>query len=279
VGGSSSGEAALVAAGASLLGIGSDSGGSVRLPAAWCGVYGLRPSAGRVPGTGHYPRVGPHSDGRTQIGPLAAGIDGLELALSVIIGPDGRDVGAAPVPLLPSGSVDMRGLRIAVAGGEEDRQPQPDVVAAVDRAADVLEAAGATRVPWRFPWLARAQDITHRYWQRAAGQEGLTGAEVDRQLVDWDRFCYRYLEAVEDIDLVVMPATAGPAPRQPQSGSADFVFLLPASLTGSPAVVVPAGDGDEGLPLAVQLVGRPWEDHVPLAAGRILEASVLRRAR
>jgi Asp-tRNA(Asn)/Glu-tRNA(Gln) amidotransferase A subunit family amidase len=100
---------------------------------------------------------------------------------------------------------------------------------------------------------------------------GLTGAEVDRQLVDRDRFCYRYLEAVADIDLVVMPATAGPAPRQLRPGRADFVFLLPASLTGSPAVVVPAGDGDEGMPLAVQLVGRPWEDHVPLA-GRVIEA-------
>jgi Asp-tRNA(Asn)/Glu-tRNA(Gln) amidotransferase A subunit family amidase len=84
----------------------------------------------------------------------------------VICGPDGRDAGAAPVPLLPSSSVDVRGLRIAVAGGEEGRQPQPDVVAAVERAAEVLEAAGAVRVPWRFPWLAPAEDITHgRPWE------------------------------------------------------------------------------------------------------------------
>jgi len=92
VGGSSSGEAALVAAGASVLGIGSDSGGSIRLPAAWAGVCGLRPTAVRVPTTGHYPRVGPRGDGRTQIGPLAASVDGLEQALSVMAGPDGRDM-------------------------------------------------------------------------------------------------------------------------------------------------------------------------------------------
>ena len=105
VGGSSSGEAALVAAGASLLGLGSDSGGSIRLPAAWAGVCGLRPTFGRVPTTGHYPRVGPRSDGRTVIGPLAACVDDLELALTVIAGPDGRDMGAAPVPLRPSAGV------------------------------------------------------------------------------------------------------------------------------------------------------------------------------
>src|SRR4051812_17962601 len=69
VGGSSSGEAAAVAAGASVLGLGSDSGGSVRLPAAWAGVYGLKPTAGRVPATGHFPWIGALSDGRTQIGP------------------------------------------------------------------------------------------------------------------------------------------------------------------------------------------------------------------
>ena len=74
-GGSSSGEAVAVAAGASLLGIGSDSGGSIRLPAAWCGVLGFKPTAGRVPTTGHFPRVGALSDGRTQIGPMAPDLD------------------------------------------------------------------------------------------------------------------------------------------------------------------------------------------------------------
>ncbi len=107
VGGSSSGEAALVAAGASVLGIGSDSGGSIRLPAAWAGVCGLRPTAGRVPTTGHFPRVGPRSDGRTQIGPLASSIDALEHALAVLAGPDGRDPAAAPVPMRPSATADL----------------------------------------------------------------------------------------------------------------------------------------------------------------------------
>ena len=187
VGGSSSGEAVLVAAGASMLGLGSDSGGSIRLPAAWAGACGLRPTFGRVPTTGHYPRVGPRSDGRTVIGPLAACVDDLELALTVIAGPDGRDMGAAPVPLRPAGmggAGEVDGLRVAVALGEGPWRPGPRVAAAVEWAADVLVAAGARRVPWEFPWLEPAWDITQRYWARAGGGPGLTARRRCARL--WD---------------------------------------------------------------------------------------------
>jgi amidase len=274
VGGSSSGEAAAVAAGASVLGLGSDSGGSVRLPAAWAGVYGIMPTSGRVPGTGHFPRIGALNDGRTQIGPLAAGVAALELALSVIAGPDGRDAGVPPVPLPHSDQVDVAGLRIAVGGGEGRWQPEPAVSAAVRRVADSLLAAGAGEVPWPLAWLGDAWDITQGYWARATGRAGLTGADVDRNLWDWDRFRTRFLAATAEVDLLVAPVTAGPAPlrRDPDVlDGAAFAFTLPASLSGSPALSVPAGTDPTGLPLAVQLVGRPWEDHVVLAAGRVVE--------
>src|SRR4051812_33406188 len=276
VGGSSSGEAAAVAAGASLLGLGSDSGGSVRLPAAWAGVYGLKPTSGRVPGTGHFPRVGALSDGRTQIGPLAAGVAALELALSVIAGPDGRDAGVPPVPLRRSDQVDVAGLRIAVGVGEGRWQPDPAVAAAVERVADLLVGAGARRVPWPLAWLADAREITHGYWARAVGRPELTGADVHRNLGDWDRFRTRCLAAMAGVDLLVLPVAAGTAPlrRDPDVVDGDvFVFTLPASLSGGPALTVPAGADAAGLPVAVQLVGRPWEDHVVLAAGRVVEGA------
>ena len=110
-GGSSSGAAALVAAGVTSLALGSDSGGSIRLPAAWCGVPGLKPSFGRVPLTGHIPRAAALSDGRTVIGPIAATVDDLALTLGIIAGPDGLDAGVAPVPLLDDGTVDARTRR------------------------------------------------------------------------------------------------------------------------------------------------------------------------
>ncbi len=217
VGGSSSGEAALVAAGASPLGLGSDSGGSIRLPAAWAGACGLKPTAGRVPGTGHFPRVGPLSDGRTQIGPLAADVATLERALRVIAGPDGHDAGVPPVPLVGSDRVDVTALRVAVLHGSGDRRPSPAVVAAVDRAADALVAAGATRVEWPYDWLADAWEITQGYWARATGRPDLTGADVAAQLWDWDRFRTRCLRAGAEVDVLVTPTVPRTAPATTSS--------------------------------------------------------------
>jgi Asp-tRNA(Asn)/Glu-tRNA(Gln) amidotransferase A subunit family amidase len=142
-------------------------------------------------------------------------------------------------------------------------------VAAVERAADALVAAGARRVPWEFRLLGPAWDITQRYWARAGERPGLTGADVARELWDWDRFAYRYLEATQDVDLILAPATAGPAPPHGEIDGAYFVFLMPASLVGVPAVALPAGE-ERGLPISVQLVGRAWEEHVLFAAGRAI---------
>jgi amidase len=266
VGGSCCGEAVVVASGASPLGIGSDSGGSVRLPAAWCGVFGLKPSAGVVPTTGHYPRVGALSDGRTQIGPMAQSVDLLETALDVMAGPDWRDAGVVPVALRSSAEIDLTATRFAVVEGD---LVQPAVAEAVERAAAVLDAAGATRVGWIDGWLADGLDITQRYWRRTS----LTGAEAELQLWDWDRYRRRYLTAAEHVELLLSPAAKETAPVDREITGADFLFTVPASLTGSPAVVVPAGRDDAGMPLSVQVIGRPWEDRRVLAAARRLESA------
>ncbi|MEP7022462.1 MAG: amidase [Actinomycetota bacterium] len=289
-GGSSTGEAVVVASGASPLGIGSDSGGSIRLPAAWCGVYGFKPTAGRIPTTGHYPRVGPLSDGRTQIGPLARCVPDLELILAVCSGPDWQDAGTAPVPLRSSGQVSLRGARYAVVTGEDEAEgaasgetgggadsadgaggwtPSAPMAGAVGRAAAVLDAAGLTRVSWPAPWLAGAMEVTLQYWARARGE--LRGKEASQLLHDWDRFRRRYLMAAEHVDLLLTPTVRETAPLHRAITGSDFVYTLPASLTGSPAVTVPAGLDPAGLPLSVQLTGRPWEDHVVLAAARHLQ--------
>ena len=133
-GGSSSGEAVVVASGASPLGIGSDSGGSIRLPAAWCGAVGFKPSYGLVPTTGHYPRVGQLHDGRTVVGPLTRSARDAWLALGVLAGPDGHDPGAVPVALGDPGSVAIAGLRVAALGASDP----------VEEAVELLLAGGAT---------------------------------------------------------------------------------------------------------------------------------------
>jgi Asp-tRNA(Asn)/Glu-tRNA(Gln) amidotransferase A subunit family amidase len=206
------------------------------------------------------------SDGRTQIGPIARSAEDLERALSVIAGPDWRDGGVAPVPLRSSGQAKLRNARFAVITAEGSRQTAPEIADAVERAAAVLEGNGLSRTEWTSPLLADAIEITRRYWARTT----LTGEEADRRLQDWDRFRRHYLEAAEHIDLVLTPATRETAPLQRDIRSADYIFLLPASLTGSPAVGVPAGQAADGLPVSVQIVGRPWEDHRVLAAASLL---------
>jgi len=270
-GGSSTGESVVVAAGASWLGLGSDSGGSVRLPAAWCGVLGLKPTAGLVPTTGHYPRVGERSDGRTQLGLLATDAALLRVALLTIAGPDGLDPGVPPVAFPPPGQQPARPveqLRVAVLAPDDAWPCAPAIAAAVDAAAARLDAAGVRRVPWTGPPLAEARAITQGYWDRWS----LTGAEVAGQLWDWDRYRRRWLAASRDVDVLLSPVTAIPAPVDRPVEGDDYAYTLPASLSGAPALTVPMGVDGDGLPVAVQLTGAHWCDLGLLALAPMLSA-------
>ena len=269
-GGTSSGEAALIGSGASTLGLGSDSGGSIRLPAAWCGVVGLKPSFGLVPTTGHFPRVGGRVDGRTVIGPMATNVADIATVLDVIAGPDGVDHACSPIPI-DTTPVDINGLRVAVVQPDERWPVGSNTAAAVDAAVACLLEHGAVEVGAveRLD-LSESLDITQRYWMRAH----LTGAECEQQLGDWDRFASALLRSSTDFDVVIGPVVADVAPvRRPLVGD-DYVFTLPWSLTGWPAMSLPFGvDPSTGLPLAVQIAAPKWHDHVVLAVAAVLEKS------
>jgi amidase len=258
-GGSSSGEAALVATAGSPLGLGSDSGGSVRLPAAWCGVVGLKPSYGVVPTTGHFPRVGQLDDGRTVIGVLARSVRDAWLGVRVIAGPDGHDPACPPVSLRNPGSVPWRDLRVATLGDS----------GTVAEAASRLVRSGATLADGPDPSIiAEAHHITRRYWSRSS----LSGTEVDRLLQDWDRYRRHLARAATSFDVLLSPTVAEPAPpRRPMAGD-DYIWTLPWSLTGWAALSLPWGATAEGLPLAVQVVAPAWHDHVVTAVAARLEA-------
>jgi amidase len=271
-GGSSSGEAALIGRGASTLGLGSDSGGSIRLPAAWCGVVGFKPSYGLVPTTGHVPRVDGHADGRTVIGPMATNVADIAAVLRVIAGPDGIDHACVPVPLGDPASTRLSGLRVVVLPDDPRWPTAPSTHGAVERAARILERLGVVRVDVALPLdLSESLDITQRYWNRFQQ----SGADVDRQLRDWDRFSNRMLRASADVDLVLGPVVADVAPiARPLTGE-DYVFTLPWSLTGWPAISLPAGaDPVTGLPVAVQIAAPRWRDHDVLAAAGAIEVEL-----
>lgn len=164
--GSSSGEAALIAAGGSPLGLGSDSGGSIRQPAHNCGIAGLKPTTGRVPLTGHLPRISAMNDPRTAVGPMARFVEDLALALPILSGPDWRDASALPVPLGDPLEVTLPELRVAVYTEHEGASPTPETAAAVRRAAEALAGAGLDveeRIP---PRVEEAYAITRDYWRR-----------------------------------------------------------------------------------------------------------------
>ena len=269
-GASSSGEAAAVGGGGSLLGLGSDSGGSLRVPAAWCGVATLKPSAGRVPTTGHFPRVGERMDGRTVIGPIATSVRTLADVLAIVAGPDGVDGGIPPVPLTDRGSVTLDGLRVGWSVGDNGHATAPEIRDAVTAAVGALEAAGAVDIGPIDQRLDEALDITLRYWKRAVGR--LEGWDVEAHLADWDRYRTRMLRAHAEVDVVVMPVTSTIAPRHRPMETLDYLFTFPASLTGAPAVVVPTGTSD-GVPVAVQVVAHRWRDDVALRAAEAIESA------
>ena len=306
-GGSSGGAACALASGMVPLAEGSDMGGSLRNPASFCGVYGLRPSRGRVP-------AGPAVDrweARGSSGPMARNVDDLALLLSVLAGPDPRvplalgDPGAAFAPPV-TGS--LRGLRVAVStdlGGliEVDAE----VAAVVEATAAGLAAAGA-RVVAAQPDLALGEDTfrTLRAWTFQAGfrdllaehpdefkpsladniraGEGLGGADVAR--------AYQQLTALgetarvffESYDVLLLPTSQVPPFPADQEYPADIngrpmatyldwmrsAYLV--TVTGCPAISVPAGRTNDGLPVGVQLVATHGADRRLLEVAGAVEA-------
>lgn len=157
-GGSSGGEGALLAAGASALGLGTDIGGSVRIPAVFCGISALRPTAGRCPdlGRGSVP-IGQQAV-VSQVGPLGRNVDDLARALAVINGGHGLDHEAV-VPLGDHRAVEVKGLRVTVLSDDDVMTPSSAVARALREATDILKAAGAIIVPCALPPCAEAMRI------------------------------------------------------------------------------------------------------------------------
>ena len=135
---------------------------------------------------------------------------------------------------------------------------------------DLLVAGGATAAAGPPPSIVdEAADVTRRYWRRSS----LTGPEADRLLLDWDRFRRRLLAASAGFDVIVTPVVAEPAPRRRPMTGDDYLWTLPWSLTGWPAMSLPWGRSDDGLPLAIQVVAPAWQDHVVVAVAAWLEAA------
>jgi amidase len=267
VAGSSGGEAAAQAIGASAFGIGSDSGGSLRVPAHACGVAALKPTTGRVPNTGVVGHPGGVTDIRTQVGPMSRHVEDLLPILAVIGGPDDHDSGVVPMPLESAGATVER-LRVAAFVDDPTNETTAETRSTVAAAAAALDAAGAVVVETGPKDLGRrALDISRRYWR----WDELSGEQISDLVDEWDALRSDVLGFMRSFDVLVCPAAPSAALPHGEGLESMFIHTLPYSLTGQPCVVVRGGTSPEGLPIGVQVVARVWRDEMAIAAALAVE--------
>ena len=307
-GSSSAGSGTATAAALCAATLGGDTGGSIRIPAAYCGIVGLRPTFGRVSRAGTLAACW----SMDTIGPMTRTVEDAALVLKAIAGPDPRDGWAAdsPVPdYARSLDAGVKGLRMAVISDLMDPDlVDPEVISAVSEAARIFEALGASVHEVSLPMVAhagpihwtlcyvefgqvngetirnRANELTHMVRIAVTAGSLIPGVTYYKALQLREMLRREILEALECYDVLVCPTMSSGAPlRAPdvytrssaevKEGLTGPVRLTaPFSHAGVPALSVPCGLTSERLPIGLQLVGRPFQEEMVFRAGRSYEA-------
>lgn len=309
-GGSSSGSASAVAAGLCPLSIGADGGGSIRIPAALCGIAGLKPTWSRVSEFG----AAPLCWSVAHIGPMGATVDDVALGYSLIAGPDSRDnvsIEQPNVHLKDYLNSDLTGLRVGIFT-PWFKHADKEVEEHCTQALRLLESQGATRHEISIKHLD-AQRIAHTV---TIASEMLTAMNKEHSK-DSSRFALdtrinlaiastftatdyvkaqqvrglaikAFMDVFEDVDVIITPSSAITAPlinnKALPAGESDLStlteimrFATAGNITGLPALSVNAGYSEKGLPIGVQLMGRPWEENTLLRMGRIIDKETIKK--
>ncbi|MDZ7728723.1 MAG: amidase [Dehalococcoidia bacterium] len=296
-GGSSSGTGAGIAAGLFLGGLGTDTGGSVRGPSAYCGITGMKQTFGRVPKSG----CTQNGFSLDHIGPMARSAWDCAALLEVMAGFDATDINAAeqPVPRYADAlDGDIRGLRVGVVRDNHTRSSDvhPDTVTCFEEAVRVLEEAGAATTEVTIPHY---DVFATANWVNNVGKRPRSTTRLQERWEDWGRYTRvgnasfgnfltaaadpltayrvrRYAQKViagimRDVDVLVTPTAKAGATKIADIGYAQSpgfpMFTGVWSFTGLPALVVPMGFTGEGLPLSLQIVARPFDESTALKAG------------
>ena len=275
-GGSSGGEAAAIAAGLSAGGVGSDGGGSIRVPAHFCGICGLKPTPGRIPATGHFPPSGGPFAIIGVVGPMARTVADTRLLFSVMAGYDDGDTSSAPVPVRSVPPAELHKVRVAYFEDDGRTPVTPDTRAAVRRAAQALRDAGHEVVEFLPPQLERARQLWWKFFGTAGGMilgPMLAGHEAEtspflKQYMEWatadpahtgeslleawnqrDQIRTEFFAAMREFPILLCPAAAIPAFRHGErswSIAGREVSYLDAwsyteffNLLGNPGMVIP----------------------------------------
>jgi amidase len=304
-GGSSGGESAAISAFFSAGGVGSDGGGSIRVPAHFCGIAGLKPTPGRVSAAGHFPEIS-HPGGLLGVaGPMARTVEDLRLLFEVLAGYDIADPFSAPVPLIKP---DVRQLRIGFVDSVSELPVHDEVRAAVAKAGKLLAGLGYEVEPFRPSGLRAAADLWWFFFaelsasftrEALAGRESdahwtgteltdmvprdqlVTGHTVVEKLGARDRMRGALLAEMRDFPVLLSPACGIPAFRHRErswSAGGRQIGLLdamsqssPFNVLSLPGLAVPMAISSEGLPIGVQLIAGPYEEEMLLEIGSKLE--------
>jgi Asp-tRNA(Asn)/Glu-tRNA(Gln) amidotransferase A subunit family amidase len=310
-GGSSGGEAAAIASGMSAGGVGSDGGGSIRVPAHFSGICGLKPTPGRIPSTGHFPPSGGPFALLGVVGPMARTVADLKVLFEVMQGPDDGDTCAAPVPLRWPTNDELRHLRVGYFEDDGRTPVTAEIRHAVRTAAEALSRAGFQMEPFRPEGLeearllwkkffvktggmligpmfaGREQDISptlKQFLEWSASEPSLSGPDVVDAWIRRDTLRATFLAQMRKYPIILSPPAAILAFRHGERSwtiDGKTVEYLDAwsytewfNLLGNPAAVVPVSQSPEGLPIGIQIVGRPWEEEQVLSVASVLEKEI-----
>ncbi|MBV9623903.1 MAG: amidase, partial [Acidobacteria bacterium] len=307
-GGSSGGEAAAIASGCSAGGVGSDGGGSIRVPAHFCGICGLKPTPGRIPATGHYPQsLGPFAL-LGVVGPMARTVADLKLLFEAMQGPDAGDPSAAPVRVKWPEPSEMRKIRVGYFEEDGCNPVTQETRRAVQIAAGRLRSAGFEVEPFHPRGLERARELWWQLFGVAGGMllrpmvavrerdispilkaftasvEAEPPPTAESLLETWigrDVTRIGVFEQMNAFPVWLCPVASIPAFRHGERSwliDGKTVKYLDAwsycewfNLLGTPAAVVPVTCSAEGLPIGVQVIARPWEEELVLSIVSVLE--------
>jgi amidase len=294
-GGSSGGAAAAVAVGMTPFDIGTDMQDSIRLPAAFCGVYGLKPTEHRVSLAGAFPNPGSAARSvrlMSCLGPLARSVDDLALVYQIIAGPDGCDTDLAPVPVEAMPKLGLKALRIAFAPSFPGFPVAGEISDAVENLARQLQGAGVVVEEAKLPRLDLHDDLAQggaligMMMEAAQPEPPQQPTQVSRwfealarrdtSIVAWEQF-------FENWDALLCPVAMTTAFPHCEAGTQISVdgkeqsyWMLPAygaifNYSGQPALSMPCGEDRDGLPIGLQLIGKRWSEARLLAMAKAIE--------
>ena len=301
-GGSSGGAAAIISAGGSPFDVGTDTGGSIRLPSHFCGISGIKPTTGRVPCTGNALPTSGVIATLTQPGPMAKSVDDLIYLLEIMAGPDNIDPHAIPCPLLDPYAVNLAELKIGYHTDNGIKTPDDPIVSTVRSVVDLLRAhkmvasevrpSGLEMAGLIFGHLMAADngDMINMLLEDnqtltpspvivgllAGTGDPISGPEYSQAINLWHNFQSSMLSYFDEYDILISPVNAHTAIThdQPEDFSA-YSYTTAYNLTGWPSAVIRAGTDPDGLPIGIQILARPFREDHCLAVASWLEAQLV----